>query len=193
MAMATSRFLGALLVALVAALALASCGGGGGGPSRPSEFAWLHPRSVPADWSVAELPSGIAIAYPGTWRRIASDPGTVSAAQVDARGLIVGDLNATPRQADEALSNWATFRPNHNAHEGDRHVRVLAAARALPFRFGRASCVIDTYRTSRAPHREIACLVDGARRSTVIVAAATTGAWPREHAQLERAIQAFHT
>jgi hypothetical protein len=27
----------------------------------------------------------------------------------------------------------------------------------------------------------------------VIVAAATTGAWPREHAQLERAIQAFHT
>jgi hypothetical protein len=53
--------------------------------------------------------------------------------------------------------------------------------------------VIDTYRTSRAPYREIACLVDGARRSTVIVAAATTGAWPREHVQLERAIQAFHT
>jgi hypothetical protein len=192
--MATSRSLRALLVPLVAALTLAGCGGGGGGRSRPSELAWLHPRPVPAGWSVAKLPSGIAtMAYPGAWRRIASDRGTISAAQVDADGLIVGYLNATPHQAGESLSNWATFRPNHNAHEGDRHVRVLAAARALPFRFGRASCVIDAYRTSRAPYREIACLVDDARRSTVIVAAATTAAWPREHAQLERAVQAFQT
>jgi hypothetical protein len=107
--------------------------------------------------------------------------------------VIVGYLNATPQQADESLPNWATFRPHHNAHEGDRHVRVLAAARDLPFRSGRASCVIDTYRTSRAPYREIACLVQGARRSTVIVAAATMAAWPRERAQLERAVQAFRT
>jgi hypothetical protein len=99
-------------------------------------------------------------------RRITSDPGTVSAAHVDARGVIVGYLNATPQQADESLSNWAAFRPHHNAHEGDRHVRVLAAARALRFGSGRASCVIDTYGTSRAPYREIACLVQGARHST---------------------------
>jgi hypothetical protein len=72
-------------------------------------------------------------------------------------------------------------------------VRVLAAARALPFRFGHASCVIDSYRTSRAPYREIACLVEGTRGSTVIVGAATTTAWPRQRAQLERAVQAFET
>lgn len=124
-------------------------------------------------------------------RRITSDPGTVSAAHVDARGVIVGYLNATPQQADESLSNWAAFRPHHHAHEGDRHVRVLAAARALRFGSGRASCVIDTYGTSRAPYREIACLVQGARHSTVIGAAATMAAWPRERTQLERAVQTF--
>ena len=153
----------------------------------------MHPRAVPAGWPVAQLPSGSAtMPYPPAWRRIASDPGTVSAAQVDADGLIVGYLNATPQQADESLANWASFRPHHNAHEGDRHVRVLAA-RTLPFGIGRASCVIDSYRTSRAPYREIACLVQGARHATVIVGAATTTAWPRERAQLERAVQAFAT
>lgn len=193
MATATSRSLRAVLVLLVAALALAGCGGGAGGPARPSELAWFHSTSVPAGWSVTRLPSGTAMAYPRTWRRIVSDPGTISAAHVDAHGLIVGYLNATPQQANESLSNWATFRPNHNAHEGDRQVQVIAAARALRFRAGRASCVIDTYRTSRANYREIACLVDGARHSTVIVAAATTAAWPREQLQLEQAVQAFQT
>jgi hypothetical protein len=174
MATATSRSLGGLIVSLVAALALASCGGEGHSPSHHLALAWLHPTAVPTRWSVARLPSGTAtLAYPPNWRSIASDPGTVTAAQVGAGGLIVGYLNATPRQANESLSNWSTFRPNHNAHEGDRHVHVLATARAVPFRSGRASCVIDTYRTSRAHYHEIACLVDGARGTTVVVAAAT--------------------
>jgi hypothetical protein len=165
MATATSRSLGGLIVSLVAALALASCGGEGHSPSHHLALAWLHPTAVPTGWSVARLPSGTAtLAYPPNWRSIASDPGTVTAAQVGAGGLIVGYLNATPRQANESLSNWSTFRPNHNAHEGDRHVHVLATARAVPFRSGRASCVIDTYRTSRAHYHEIACLVDGRPR-----------------------------
>jgi hypothetical protein len=192
--MATSRPWAALVLPLVAALALAGCGGGGGGSSQPSTFGWLHARSAPAGWSVAALPANSArMAFPDGWRRITSDPGTVSAAQVGRNGLIVGYLNATPLQARESLANWSVFRPTHNAHEGDRDVRVLASARALPFRSGRASCVVDTYRTSRASYREIACLVAGARRSTVIVAAATTAAWPREQARLERAVQAFRT
>jgi hypothetical protein len=53
--------------------------------------------------------------------------------------------------------------------------------------------VIDTYRTSRANYREIACLVQAARHATVIVAAATTAAWPRERMRLEQAVQAFQT
>jgi hypothetical protein len=123
-----------------------------------------------------------------------------------ARGDLVGrggsglrDGRGGPVDGEDAAGNEPRCdRSCHragpvNAHEGDRHVRVLAAARALPFRSGRASCVIDTYRTSRAPYREIACLVQGAHRSTVIVGAATTDAWPRERAQLERAVQAFRT
>ena len=77
----------------------------------------MHPGAVPAGWSVARLPLGSAtMAYPPTWRRIASDPGTVSAAQVDADGLIVGYLDATPHQAGESLANWATFRPSRRAY-----------------------------------------------------------------------------
>ena len=101
MAMATSRSLGGLIVSLVAALALASCGGEGNSPSHRLPLAWLHPTAVPAGWSVARLPSGTAtLAYPPNWRSIASDPGTVTAAQVGAGGVIVGYLNATPRQAN---------------------------------------------------------------------------------------------
>ena len=194
MVTATSRSLAGLLVLLAAAVAVAGCGGAVGGASRAPTLPWLRPASVPTGWAVARLPSRTAaLAYPPAWRRIASDPGTVSAARVGAHGLIVGYLNATPRQANESLANWAIFRPTHNAHEGDRDVRVLTAARAVPFRSGRASCVVDSYRTRRAPYREIACLVDGARGSTVVVAAATATAWPREHVALERAIQAFRS
>ena len=151
----------------------------------------MHPGAVPAGWSVAQLPSGSAtMAYPAAWRRIASDPGTVSAARSTRTGS--SSFNATPHQAHESLGNWASFRPHHNAHEGNRHVRVLAA-RTPPFGIGRASCVIDSYRTSRAAYREIACLVQSARHATVIVGAATTTTWPRERAQLERAVQAFAT
>jgi hypothetical protein len=193
MATATSKAIGAFVL-IVAALVLASCGGDGGAAPSSSRFGWLRPTSLPPGWSAARLPTGTAtMAYPPHWRRIAGDPGTVSAALVGADDSIVGYLNATPRQANETLSNWATFRPNHNAHEGDRHVHTLAATHAMPFRSGHASCVIDTYRTSRAAYREIACLVAGAGNATVIVAASTTAAWPDHHRQLERAVQAFRT
>jgi hypothetical protein len=193
MATATSKAIGALVL-IVVALILASCGGDGGAAPGSSRFGWLRPTSIPAGWSAARLPTGTAtMAYPPHWRRIAGDPGTVSAALLGAGEKIVGYLNATPRQANETLSNWATFRPDHNAHEGDRHVHTLAATRTLPFRSGHASCVIDTYRTSRAAYREIACLVTRDRNATVIVAASTTAAWPHHHRQLERAVQAFWT
>jgi hypothetical protein len=193
MATAPSKAIGAFVL-IVAALMLASCGGDGGAASSSSPFGWLRPTSLPTGWSAARLPTGTAtIAYPPHWRRIAGDPGTVSAALVGADDHIVGYLNATPRQANETLSNWATFRPNHNAHEGDRNVHTLAATRAVPFRSGHASCVVDTYRTSRAAYREIACLVVRDRNATVIIAASTTAAWPHHHRQLERAVQAFRT
>jgi hypothetical protein len=189
-----ARWTLAVIAGAVLAAAVAGCGGGGGTASAPSAFAWLHARAVPAGWAAARLPAGTAtLAYPHGWRRIESDPGTVSAAALGRRGLVVGYLNATPRQANESLRNWALFRPTHNAREGDRGVRVLSAARGLRFGSGRGSCVEDTYHTVRAHYHEVACLVAGARGQSVVVAAATTSAWPRLQGTLHQAVEAFRT
>lgn len=185
-ATATSKAVVAALLA--AALAVAGCGGGSAGTGNAA------PRSVPAGWTTLTLPSRTAsLAYPPGWRPIESDPGTVSAATTGRGGLIVGYLNATPRQANESLRNWATFRPRHNAQEGDRNVRVLGTTTGVRPGLGRSACVQDTYRTVRARYHELACLVDGRRASTVVVAAATTAAWPRMAGELQRAVAAFRT
>jgi hypothetical protein len=179
--------------ALAAALAVAGCGGGDRTAAAPTPFGWLHASAAaPAGWATATLPSGTAtLAYPRGWRQIQSDPGTVSAASVARDGLIVGYLNATPRQADETQRNWTTFRPTHNFKEGDRGVRVLSTGTGLRFANGRGSCVEDTYHTVRAQYREVACLVHGARGDSVVVGAATTAAWPQLQGTLRRAIGAY--
>ena len=70
---------------------------------------------------------------------------------------------------------------------------VLHDTTGVPVGSGRGSCVEDTYRTVRAHYHEVACLVDGQRASTVVVAAATTTAWPRMAGELHRALAAFRT
>jgi hypothetical protein len=132
------------------------------------------------------------LAYPASWHRVRADPGAASAAIVDrSSGLIVQYLNATPQQGDETLANWASFRPAHNAEEGDAHVQVLAAARDLRFLDGRGSCVIDRYQTTLTRYQEIACLVRGPAEGAVIIAAAEAGQWSRDAPLLERAVSAF--
>jgi hypothetical protein len=133
------------------------------------------------------------LAYPPGWRRIHSDPGTVSAALLGSHGGIRGYLNATPRQGAETLADWSHFRPAHNREEGDRQVVSEAAARGLRFPRGTGSCVIDHYATVSAHYREIACLVRGARASTVVVGAATPRDWAKLGPQLERALASFST
>jgi hypothetical protein len=203
-ATATSRrprlaFLG---LALAAALAFAGCGGAGSkpvagtGPAAGSSgaFAWLSPAAPPGGWTVAHLPSGrAALAYPPGWHAIRTDPGTVSAALMGKHRLIRGYLNATPRQGAESLANWAHFRTAHNRHEGDFGLVTEAAATGLRFRSGNGSCVIDSYATSSAHYREIACLVRGSRASTVVVGAALPRDWARLAPQIERAISTFAT
>jgi hypothetical protein len=155
-------------------------------------FAWLRPAPAPPEWRRAHLTGTAALAYPPSWRRIHSDPGTVSAAvAASGDGLITEYLNATPRQANETLANWSSFRPAHNREEGDSQDQVLAAARDLRFRNGSGSCVIDRYRTSRTQYTEIACLVQAPTAATVIVAAGLTSHWPQEAPELERAVSAF--
>jgi hypothetical protein len=102
---------------------------------------------------------------------------------------ILGYLNVTPRQGQETQANWARFRIEHNAEEGDRDVRRLASAGELRFRTGRGACVQDSYATSAgARYIEIACLVTGRRSESVIVAAAPPSAWASVAPAMERAI-----
>jgi hypothetical protein len=154
-------------------------------------FAWLKPTSPPAAWKVARTPGGATLPYPPGWTPLKTDPGTASFALVGSGGQIEAYLNATPRQGAETLANWTRFRPQHNGDEGDRDVRLVAATAAARFRSGRGACVIDTYATSEADYREIACLVTGPRSSAVVVAAAPIALWNQQAATLERAVSSF--
>ena len=185
------------LVVLAAAAVLLFAGVGGGGQSdhrhASGPFAWLRQAPPPAGWSVADTPRGGTLAYPPGWKPIKTDPGTASVALLGRGGRIDGFLNATPKQGSETLANWSRFRPAHNREEGDTNVRLIASARDLKFRDGRGSCVIDTYTTSKASYREIACLVAGRTTSAVIVAAAPVELWNAQAATLRRAVSSFGT
>jgi hypothetical protein len=188
--MTRTRVTVGLAVGAVLLVALAGCGGSTRGRAS-GPFAWLKPGSPPSGWSVARTQGGAILAYPPGWTSIKTDPGTASVALLGHRGRIDGYLNTTPRQGAETLADWSRFRPQHNRREGDRRVRLVAATTAGRFRSGRGACVIDTYTTSKASYREIACLVSGPRSSAVVVAAAPTALWDRQAATLQRAVSSF--
>jgi hypothetical protein len=99
-------------------------------------FAWVRPAPAPADWPSARLPTGATIAYPPGWHTIAGDRGTATAGLLDSHGYYLGYLNLTPRQGAERPARWAAFRLSHNAAEGERDVKLEAAAGDLRFRTG---------------------------------------------------------
>ena len=180
------------VVALGAVLLLAVAGCGGSDRGRASgPFGWRRPASTPAGWTVARTQGGAVLAYPPGWTPIKTDPGTASVALPGRGGRINGYLNATPRQGIETLADWTRFRPQHNKGEGDRGVRLLAATTTARFRSGRGACVIDTYTTSKASYREIACLVSSTGSSAVVVAAAPTALWNQQAATLQPAVSSF--
>ena len=184
--------------ATVAAILVAWGGAANGSVSvnlRAPAFGWLQPRPAPHGWRLARLPSGAAtFAYPRTWRPIRTDPGTASVALLGEGRSIRGYLNATPRQGAETLANWPSFRIEHlRDDDGSKDVRLIASAHGLRFRSGRGSCVIDSYRTTRTRYREIACLVAGARTSSVIVGAAPSRTWTQRAATIKRAISSLRT
>ena len=182
----------AALVALVALFAVAGAHHSAKPPVPPG-FGWLRPAAASPGWHTATTPSGATLAYPPGWHTIRTDSGTVSAAPVGRRGAFAGYLNATPQSGSETLSNWSRFRVAHNADEGARGVRLSAAATGLRFRSGRGSCVVDSYSTVKTRFREIACIVTGARGTTVVVAAAPAARWADQAPLLERAVAAFTT
>lgn len=175
-----------------ALLAVALAGCGTSDPGRASgPFAWLKPMRVPKGWNIVRTSAGAELGLPPGWTSIKTDPGTASVALLGNGGRIDGYLNATPRQGPETLADWTRFRPRHNQEEGDRSLRVIAAITAGRFRSGRGACVIDSYTTSKASYREIACLVFGPRSSAVVVAAAPTPLWAQQAPTLERAVASF--
>jgi hypothetical protein len=181
-------------LAVAAAVALTSIALAGCGAGHSSAFSWLHPQPPPASWRIARVPSGAELAYPPAWHRQRSDPGTASAVLTDRSGRYLGYLNVTPRQGDETLANWASFRIDHNREEGQRAVTRLAAATGLHFLTGHGSCVKDSYTTQTdARFIEIACLVAGTRGSSVIVGAAPPGSWHQMSGVIERAIEGVRT
>ena len=184
-------------VALAIAAALAACNSSSPPPAAPGAgaFGWLHASPPPGGWQRSRLPDGAAsLSYPPGWRAIRSDPGTVTAAVRSPSGEIRGYLNATPKQGDETLANWARFRPEHNGEEGDVDIRTLASAAGLRFWAGHGSCVIDAYTSSSGhDYREIACIVAGASATTVVVGAAPPDQWQRQGPAIERAISSFLT
>jgi hypothetical protein len=187
------------VVAATIAATLGLWGGAADGSAsfkgQPPAFRWLHPAPAPHGWKLARLPSGAAtFGYPKTWRPIRTDPGTASVALLGHARSIRGYLNATPRQGTETLANWPSFRIQHlREEESSKDVRLIASAHGLGFRSGRGSCVIDSYRTSRARYREIACLVAGTRTSSVVVGAAPSKTWAQQAETIERAIGSLRT
>jgi hypothetical protein len=187
------------VVAATIAAILGAWGGAADGSAslngQAPAFRWLHPRPPPSGWKLARLPSGAAtFAYPRTWRPIRTDPGTASVALLGHLRSIRGYLNATPRQGTETLANWPSFRIQHlREEESSKEVRLIASAHGLRFRSGRGSCVIDSYRTSRTRYREIACLVAGARTSSVLVGAVPSKTWAQQAETIERAIASLRT
>jgi hypothetical protein len=185
---------------------LAGCGGGDSrhraprpatpvGASHPdSGFGWLRAQPPPRGWRSATLRAATAtLSYPPSWSPVAGDAGTATAALRAADGTYVGYLNATPRQAREALSTWSTFRLAHNRAEGDLDVREIAAAQGLSFGGARGSCVIDQYVTRPGSHsyREIACLVAGRHTAAVFVGAAPPPRWASVAPLLQLAADSF--
>jgi hypothetical protein len=188
----TRATVGLAVGAVAAVLIVALAGAGASAPGRASgPFGWLRPASTPTGWKVTRTQGGAVLAYPPGWTPIKTDPGTASVALLGGGERIDGYLNATPGQGNETLADWRRFRPQHNRSEGDRGVRLLAATTTARFRSGRGSCVIDTYTTSKASYREIACLVSSPGSSAVVVAAAPTALWNRQAATLQRAVSSF--
>jgi hypothetical protein len=162
------------------------------GMSRAS-FTWFRAARTPAGWRQAALPGGGAVlTFPPSLSTMPGDAGTVTRGLARA-GTVLVYLNVTPRQGDETLPGWASFRVDHLRDDDASSARLDGAATGLTFRGGTGSCAIDDYITRARSHhyREIACYVRGAHRSTVLVAAAPVADWARYAGLLERAVDSY--
>lgn len=133
------------------------------------------------------------LSYPPSLHRISGDADAVSVARLSPDGAFLLYLNATPRQGDESLRNWAAFRLGLLRSDNASSAHEDAAATAVRFRGGIGSCVIDDYVSRIGGHHyeEIACLAQGRTGASVIVAAAPAAQWSTARPVLTRAVAAY--
>ena len=152
------------------------------------------PASAPAGWQRLTLPNGTAVLYfPPSMRRVSGDRDAVSVARLGPDGKFLLYLNATPRQGEETLRNWSSYRLRVLTGDDASRATLDGAAVNQRFRGGTGSCVVDNYVTRVDAHRytELACLVQGRSGASVIVAAAPTALWPTARALLAQAVSAY--
>jgi hypothetical protein len=140
------------------------------------------------------LPNGTAVlSYPPSLRRVESDRDAASVARLSPTGAYLIYLNATPRQGEETLRNWATFRVKLLQEDDASSAHEVSAAQGVRFRGGTGSCVIDDYVTRIGAHHyeEIACLAQGRTGASVVVAAAPASQWAKARPLLEQAVAAY--
>ena len=195
MGTATSR---TLAPALCLAAVLAGCGGSGtasrSAATPAGTLAAIGSTRAPAGWRSVRIATGATLFYPPGWRLTRGDGGSATAVLLGSGGRTEGYLNLTPRQSNESLRDWTSFRVRHNIEEGERDVRSEAAAPHVAVAGGRGACVRDSYTTvTNARYVEIACLVQGRRADSVIVAAAPPGDWSTASRSLTRAVSSVST
>ena len=102
------------------------------GPSAGA-FAWLRPAPAPADWNVARISGGATLScIRPDGGRFKTDPGTATAGLLRGgdEDDLVGYLNATPRQGDETLENWASFPAGPQPRRGrSKRAHLIASPR----------------------------------------------------------------
>ena len=81
----------------------------------------------------------------------------------------------------------------HLREDGQSAVHLDGVSGPLSFRGGHGRCVIDNYTTDEHHnhYNEIACIVQGAHATSVLVAATSTSAWQANRALLEKVVSSY--
>jgi hypothetical protein len=186
-----------------AALALAGCSAGPApasrgahqaGPGHTAAFGWFRPGPAPSGWRHATLPgNGAVLAFPPALHPMRGDKGTITEGLTSPAGAVLVYLNATPRQGDETVRDWPSFRVGHLRDEGQRAVHLDAASPVLAFRGGHGRCLIDSYTSTVGTHhyREIACYVRGSHAASVLIVATPQRRWRAYAGVLEQAVSSY--
>jgi hypothetical protein len=157
-------------------------------------FGWFHPGPAPGAWLRASLTGQRGtLSYPGSLGPQHGDPGTVTVGSTARSGQVLVYLNVTPEQGGETLHNWPGFRVEHLREDGQSAVHLDGVSGPLNFRDGHGRCVVDNYATDEHHnhYNEIACIVQGAHATSVLVAATSTAAWQANRALLERVVSSY--